>query len=1182
MNAIRLSILVAVSLLVADVSGAPLFRQTLPIDVGGGSGSLAGPLVQADFNGDGFPDVAAAHPDGRLVVALTNGFGPFAPSKITAVPTSISRMAAADIDRDGDIDLVYVRSIFVGVLLGKGDGTFTAGSAGPMTAYGPIALGDVNGDARLDLVAVTDNYYGAAPEILVHLGDGSGGFAAGLKLPTPQGRIAIGVSLADLNGDTRADVVVSGPSLEWTYVFLSRADGTLQNSATIPGGPVAVGRFNADATPDLAVLTYNFTESTLDIWLGQGNGTFVNNSSQPFPAGWTNLSCADFTGDAVLDVASISGAGLSVARGHGDGSFSAPRVTSGFYDRPFVTGDFDRDGKRDVVAGTSDSTTFSFLPGNGDGTFRADRGYVTRPGGGLWSFGVSAADMNGDGRADASTLQGGDDQERAITVAPNDGSGGLLPAILTPTGGTGETLAFRFGFVNGDSRSDAVMIEGGAGGKSATSFLGNGDGTFTRGPSTAVSTPLVFGSATGLADMTGDGVSDLLIDGSLYEGNGDGSFDAARATGVIFSVTGDLDGNGIRDVVWRNGQLLAVSLNTGGGVFSPPVPFGTSSDQPVLLADFDGDGALDLFCLTDTGTRVYGGRGDGTFRDAVPVAVAGLSVTNTATAAADFNGDGKVDVTVGATVLLGTGDGRFRSAETPRVRVGEPGVADFDANGSLDFVEFMGAIAYVHLTGVAAEPVRSPVTTITPLFADPVQYGKAVTYRGRTSGDTTPVEGTMTYRVDGAPIAIVNLQWTTAVSPENAASSVMSVALPAGTHTIAATYDGSAAWLPSTASTTLTVERAMTTLKVANPPPEYGTKLSIGWTLTAPVVATLPGPSTTAYTLTEGGAAMTGVVWSEHSVTVSGLAIGSHTLVLDFTGDANYKPSSTTFTIVVAKRTPSVIWKVSPEGAARVAGPVTIAVELAPKDYGVTTGNVTFSIDGSAVGTAAVVANRAEITVNLPAGAYTAGMSYGGDLNNSPVAGTVPLSVYGPAGSAPSVVATFRGAAAELRWAPAADAVFCKVYQRALASNPWSLAGYAYAPGSTTVSIPPGTTRMYAIAGVREDGSTGPAGAADLATAVAFTDDPLVAGATIRAAHITQLRTAVNAVRTFAGLPPFAFTDAVAPGMTVRALHMTELRAALVQARTAIGMPMTFTAPSPSAGERMRISHIEDIRAGVR
>jgi hypothetical protein len=106
----------------------------------------------------------------------------------------------------------------------------------------------------------------------------------------------------------------------------------------------------------------------------------------------------------------------------------------------------------------------------------------------------------------------------------------------------------------------------------------------------------------------------------------------------------------------------------------------------------------------------------------------------------------------------------------------------------------------------------------------------------------------------------------------------------------------------------------------------------------------------------------------------------------------------------------------------------------------------------------------------------------------------------------------------------------------------------------------------------------------DLATTVIFTDPTITAGSTIvKAAHFTELRTAVNAVRSLAGLTATTFTDAtLTPGVTtVKAVHLTQLRTALDDARTSLVLfPISYTNPG-TAGTLIRAADINDLRNGV-
>lgn len=94
-----------------------------------------------------------------------------------------------------------------------------------------------------------------------------------------------------------------------------------------------------------------------------------------------------------------------------------------------------------------------------------------------------------------------------------------------------------------------------------------------------------------------------------------------------------------------------------------------------------------------------------------------------------------------------------------------------------------------------------------------------------------------------------------------------------------------------------------------------------------------------------------------------------------------------------------------------------------------------------------------------------------------------------------------------------------------------------------------------------------------------FTDDPLVAGSTvISAVHLSQLRTAANAVRALAGLSAASFTDSASPGVVVKAVHITELRSALDAAMSALGLATGGWTDSLLTGVIIKAVHFQEIR----
>lgn len=122
-----------------------------------------------------------------------------------------------------------------------------------------------------------------------------------------------------------------------------------------------------------------------------------------------------------------------------------------------------------------------------------------------------------------------------------------------------------------------------------------------------------------------------------------------------------------------------------------------------------------------------------------------------------------------------------------------------------------------------------------------------------------------------------------------------------------------------------------------------------------------------------------------------------------------------------------------------------------------------------------------------------------------------------------------------------------------------------------------GAAYLYRVRAVNAGGSSGDS-AADLATTVMFTNDPLAAGLLVRAVHLGELRAAVNAVRAQAGLGAVAYTN----GTTIRAIHITELRSYLDQAMTILGLATGGWTDGALSGVPIKATHFQEIRNRVR
>jgi hypothetical protein len=571
----------------------------------------------------------------------------------------------------------------VSVLVGSNDGTFTAGSV-CATGDKPAALatGDFNEDGILDLAAA--NHWD--DDLSVLLGDGGSGKGNGdflAKVDYPTGQAPVYIAGGDFNADGISDLAVANFDSHDISILLGdgsagRGDGSFTLAAGYPAtdGPswIIVGDFDADGISDLAAP--NQWEDCISAFLGngvdgRGDGSFASKTDHPTAAQPFAAASGDFNRDGILDLATANrnGNNVSVLLGlgsgsRGNGTFGAENTYPTGSDARWVsTGDFNRDGIRDLAVANFDADTISVLlgqgnGGRGDGTFGAKQDYPCGEG----PNAVVVADLDDNGTEDlaAANWLSGD-----LGVFLGQGDGTFASAVYYP----GETGLSSL--VAGDLNLDGIEDIAAANHNTSeiSVFLGQGtngqgSGTFAgrvgypTGQSTA---PLAIVAG----DFNADGILDLAtanndtFNTSVLIGSGDGSF-TAPVTYVVSSTprgiaTGDFNADGILDLaVASAGGSADVLLGQGGngrgnGTFGAKSSYHTGPGaNSIILRDFNTDGILDLAVTRYTADEVViltgngsNGRGNGTFGGKVGYP-AGIDTYGVA--ADDFNADGILDL----------------------------------------------------------------------------------------------------------------------------------------------------------------------------------------------------------------------------------------------------------------------------------------------------------------------------------------------------------------------------------------------------------------------------------------------------------------------------------------------------------------------------------------------------------
>jgi FG-GAP-like repeat/Abnormal spindle-like microcephaly-assoc'd, ASPM-SPD-2-Hydin len=334
-------------------------------------------LTVGDFNHDGKLDIAViagSSNENTLAILIGNGDGTFLPASYYTVGIGPLSVTTADFNHDGNLDLaVGSEANYIAVLLGNGDGTFQNAIESPSVPASVryIASGSFNKDGKIDLLMRADGN-----AITVLLGNGDGTFQSALTTYAPFSVETVGVG--DVNGDGKLDLVTGG--------------------------------------------TFG-SSSTLNVWLGNGDGTFdygeiYQDSEYP-----TSIVLADFNRDGKLDLGVINLGDIQVMLGNGDGTFQPVSYTYVMGENDWgVAADLNGDGKLDLaVAADFPPSGVHVFPGNGDGTFGAPTFYQA----GENPVQIAVGDFNGDGKKDLAVP---DNHSNDVIVLLNTGTVAFSPA----------------------------------------------------------------------------------------------------------------------------------------------------------------------------------------------------------------------------------------------------------------------------------------------------------------------------------------------------------------------------------------------------------------------------------------------------------------------------------------------------------------------------------------------------------------------------------------------------------------------------------------------------------------------------------------------------------------------------------------------------------------------------------
>ena len=477
-------------------------------------------IVVDDLNKDKQLDIVVTYGNGDNVgifIGYGNGSFQSQVTYFTGKSSTPYSAAVGDLNNDNILDIVVgnYKNDTIGVFIGYGDGSFTDQVLyllpnGSLPRW--VAVTDVDKDNNLDIVVANSGQ----DNIGIIFGCGNGTFRSMMKLFTGNNSRPFSIVVEDFNNDTWIDIAVINRNTINVGIFLGYGNGTFSSQITHSTGSqwdlfsINIADLNNDTKLDIIVSDLGNDYGNIGVLYGYGDGNFtlLKTYATGFNSNPTSVAICDFNGDNRLDMATnylyLGNIGIMLQRS--SEPFTTPVLFftgNDSHPRSVATGDINNDDQLDIIVANSGTNNIGILLGNGNGTFTQQQNYST--GNNSEPVSIALGDFNNDSHLDIVVVN-----SKANTIVIFRGYGNGTVTLLTTysTGISSIPSSIAVKDLNKDNYLDIVVSNYGT--NHVLVFLGSNNETFLESKLYALDYN-AHPQSVAIGDINNDSLLDIIV-----------------------------------------------------------------------------------------------------------------------------------------------------------------------------------------------------------------------------------------------------------------------------------------------------------------------------------------------------------------------------------------------------------------------------------------------------------------------------------------------------------------------------------------------------------------------------------------------------------------------------------------------------------------------------------------------